>query len=163
MAKKNSRSKNGDAPPAAPPIGLVFADCSVETFEISNPDPAEISGIHYAITVRRSINAATGATSTLIISVEISWEGHKKSKSGMLASITTNSKYQIHGLKESGGNIEIPGWIAATMTSASVGTTRGLLLSKLANTPFANLILPLFDLHSLLPSEITNNVANHGV
>ncbi|MCE7935668.1 MAG: hypothetical protein DYG96_13910 [Chlorobi bacterium CHB2] len=162
MAKKNSRSKNGEAPPAAPPISLVFADCSVETFELSNPDPAEIGKTHYALSVGCSIDAAIGATSTLIIIAEISWKGHEESKSGTLVSITTNSKYQIHGLK-SEENIEIPGWIIATMTSASVGTTRGLLLSKLANTPFANLILPLFDLHSLLPSEITNNVANHGV
>lgn len=168
MAKKTTRSqhktqrKKNEAAAEATPIGVAFVRCLVVRFELSSKNLAEVRRTGYSVAVHTIIDPKQ-QTTTLTTTVDISWEGNKESESGVLASITTTSMYKISGLDGMQEITEFPGWIAATMTSASIGTTRGLLLSKLANTPYADLILPLFDLNSFLPEEATKNVASHGI
>ena len=172
MARKHTIGKPNGKPekPRQKTPELIYESCRTLAFMSIEPT-VEVGDIAYSWRIDIDTDIPNE-----IITVRVSIDGIHARKNarrkqmdddGILFSIITANRFQGYHLaneiKVTDSRIELPAWIMATLASASLGTTRGILVAKLAGTIYSDKELPIFNLRTLMPGIEAIEVPIHGI
>lgn len=168
MAKKQRSAKAASASKATAPMGLLYVSCKTVGFMSIEP-PMHIDGIEYSLGIELNTNPET---ETIVVRVTIDGSGGvpvegEDSEKRLLFSIITDNIFQGSNMEESievtESDVHLPAWAVATIMSTAIGTTRGVLLTKLSGTVYAADPLPIFGLRDFIPEKEAQSIPVHGI
>ncbi|MEO5928655.1 MAG: hypothetical protein ABIR47_01870 [Candidatus Kapaibacterium sp.] len=166
MPRKKSTPDNAVQPT------LLYEQCRTVSFIAIEP-PIGNTPLHFQLDATIQTDIEAGLVIVLIV-MEASSErrmetdGEDSEQAALIRfAITTENRFRITHLREvitqSEGAIILPTWMMMTMITTSVGTSRGVLLSKLAGTPYDGGQLPIFGLRNFMDDPRATSIPIHGI
>lgn len=91
-----------------------------------------------------------------LLVIRLTVEIHEKEKTDIILSIRTENYFEIENLKQyivkdDQSSLKLPDLLLSAMINISIGTTRGILITKVSSTIFGQMVLPVIATNVLVP------------
>ncbi len=169
MAKKRTVSKAKSQPESV----LAYKECKTLAFiSLDPPENVEIKdAYYYSLGLELAVDLVNGfVRAQIAIDCTSTLETERaasKEDDVLLFSMLTEHIFAVTNLngllQKEDAAFEIPLWLEVSISSVSVGTARGMLFAKLADTRYKSFVLPIFALKDLLPDKRATTVPVHGI
>jgi hypothetical protein len=151
---------------------LLYEECRTVSFIAIEP-PIGDTSLHFQLDATIRTDIETGLVIVLIVMEAFNErvmgnDGEDSETAALIRfAITTENRFRITHLGEvitqSEGEIILPAWMMMTLITTSVGTSRGVLISKLAGTPYDGGQLPIFGLRNFIDDPRATSIPIHGI
>jgi hypothetical protein len=156
-SKSKERKPAEETPVTTEPLTVNYESCTTLSFHVETRlDPKISAPLQIDITPLIALSYDDAK-----ITIDLSIEGYTEAPKAdnQIYSLTTRHAFDVHGMEnytiDNGQRIQLPEGFMSMLVSVALGTTRGMLVEKLAATALKAQPLPIVIVQELFPGMNT--------